>query len=54
MAQNNIVLVSEYNMPEDKFECIWSKKTKTMLDSLKDKGYERVEKLFKVRGGIYE
>jgi site-specific DNA-adenine methylase len=54
MAKNNIVLVSEYNMPEDKFECIWSKKTKTMLDSLKDEGYERVEKLFKVRGGIYE
>ena len=39
-------------MPEDKFECIWSKEVKVTLNA---KGSminnKRVEKLFKVRGG---
>lgn len=45
---NNIVLISEYSMPEE-FTCIWSKETKTLLDSNKNKdddGNIRVEKLF--------
>lgn len=45
---NNTVLVSEYSMPEE-FTCIWSKETKTLLDSNKNKdddGNIRVEKLF--------
>lgn len=45
---NNIVLISEYSMP-DEFICIWSKETKTLLDSNKNKDDEnnvRVEKLF--------
>jgi DNA adenine methylase len=32
MSKNNIVLVSEYNMPSD-FECIWSKEVNVGLDS---------------------
>lgn len=48
---NNVVLVSEYSMPEE-FTCIWSKETKTLLDSNKNKSdYKnvRVEKLFTYR-----
>lgn len=48
---NNIVLISEYSMPEE-FTCIWSKKTKTLLDSNKNKDDHaniRVEKLFTYR-----
>lgn len=48
-STNNTVLISEYSMP-DEFECIWSKETKTLLDSNKDKGdtkNARIEKLFK-------
>lgn len=45
---NNIVLISEYSMPEE-FTCIWQKETKTLLDSNKYKSDDkniRVEKLF--------
>lgn len=45
---HNIVLVSEYSMPEE-FTCIWSKETKTLLDSNKGRSDDkniRVEKLF--------
>lgn len=46
MAKNNIVLVSEYNMPDD-FECIWQKEIKISLciDRAKTDS-KRVEKLF--------
>ncbi len=43
MAKNNIVLVSEYNMPDD-FECIWSKEHKVGINQ--DKHQPRLEKLF--------
>lgn len=47
MSENNVVLVSEYSMPDD-FECIWQKELKTSLGSgvngASDKN--RVEKLF--------
>lgn len=46
MAKNNIVLVSEYNMPDD-FECIWQKEIKTLLCIDRAKAdSKRVEKLF--------
>ena len=47
-SMNNTVLISEYSMP-DEFTCIWSKETKTLLDSNKEKSDGkniRVEKLF--------
>ncbi|MFC0903687.1 DNA adenine methylase [Clostridium sp. MT-14] len=44
---HNVVLISEYNMPEE-FTCIWKKKLKTSLGSgvNKDSNKIRVEKLF--------
>lgn len=47
MSKDNIVLVSEYWMPDD-FECIWSKTLKCTLD--KNSRTDKVEKLFKWRG----
>ena len=49
MSKNNIVLISEYEMPENDFECIWEKKTKCLINSKKkseDNNNNRVEKLF--------
>ena len=50
MSKNNIVLISEYNMPRD-FKCIWSKETLANFDSNRtkednDDKNKRVEKLF--------
>lgn len=48
MSENNIVLVSEYSMPDD-FQCVWSKQVKVSVDSNKkhnDNKNNRVEKLF--------
>lgn len=48
MSKENIVLISEYSMPED-FKEVWSKEHKTLLDSNKsnnDKDNIRTEKLF--------
>ena len=56
MSKNNIVLISEYWMPEE-FECIWEKKTTVRIDSnkkSKDKKMERTEKLFIYRGDDIE
>lgn len=47
MSKDNIVLVSEYWMPDD-FECIWSKTLKCTLD--KNSRTDKVEKLFKWKG----
>lgn len=46
MSKSNIVLVSEYDMPDD-FVCIWQRQTKTHLNS-KRIGTEnnRIEKLY--------
>ena len=48
-SKNNIVLISEYSMPEQ-FKCIWSKELKTTMGSgvneYKDDSNVRVEKLF--------
>jgi len=48
MSVHNIVLISEYNMP-DEFKYIWSKETKVNFDSNRtagDKDNIRIEKLF--------
>ena len=48
MSKDNVVLVSEYNMPDD-FKCIWSKETKCLLSSDRepnDNKNIRVEKLW--------
>ena len=48
MSKDNIVLCSEYWMPDD-FTCIWQKETKTLIDSNKksdDTKNVRVEKLY--------
>lgn len=46
MSKNNIVLVSEYQMPLD-FDTIWSRETKTnMMDTLGGKRKSNTEKLF--------
>ena len=52
MSRHNIVLISEYNAPND-FECIWSKETLANFDCNRDKDLDkkkRVEKLFKYKG----
>ncbi len=49
MSKNNIVLISEYNMP-DNFKCVWQKESKVTFDSNRktgDKKNKRIEKLFK-------
>ena len=48
MAKDNIVLISEYDMPKV-FKCIWQKETKANFDSNRKSGDEnnkRVERLF--------
>lgn len=42
--QGNIVLVSEYEMPEGRFECIWQKQVKTHQNNRNK--LDKVEKLF--------
>lgn len=44
MSKNNIVLISEYTMPED-FECIWQKQVKCTLD--KNTVSNKIEKLWR-------
>lgn len=53
LSKNNTVLISEYEMPEDKFECIWSKESIVNVKNnvVHNKSKKRVEKLFKVKGG---
>lgn len=45
-AKDNIVLISEYNMPDD-FECIWEQEITITLDANRKNGTKRIEKLFK-------
>lgn len=47
MSKNNIVLISEYTMPDD-FECIWQKEVKCTLD--KNSVSNKIEKLFICKG----
>ena len=45
MSKENIVLISEYNMPKE-FKCIWQKETGVNFDSNRKSSNKRVEKLF--------
>lgn len=45
MSKNNIVIISEYSMPED-FVCIWEKERKVLQKSDRIKGDKAIEKLF--------
>ena len=45
MSKNNIILISEYNMPDD-FECIWEKERKVYQKSDRDRADIAVERLF--------
>lgn len=54
MSLKNVVLISEYAMPDD-FRCIWQRKVKTLISSTKergDMGNERTEKLFIYKNGL--
>lgn len=44
VKSGNIVLVSEYEMPEDRFECIWSKQVKTHQNNRNK--IDKTEKIF--------
>lgn len=48
MSKRNTVLISEYWMPEDGFECIWEGKLKCTLD--KASRSDKTEKLFICKG----
>ena len=48
LSQNNIVLVSEYNMPDD-FKCIWQKERNVQQKSDRTSAEKAVEKLFVIR-----
>lgn len=50
LSKNNTVLISEYNMPDDKFKCIWSKEHKVGINQ--DEHQIRIEKLFTVRKDV--
>lgn len=45
LSKNNIVLISEYNMPDD-FECIWEKERTVLQKSNRIIGDKAIEKLF--------
>lgn len=52
MSKDNIVLISEYNAPND-FECIWQKETLANFDSNRGNDIDKkkkIEKLFKYKG----
>lgn len=51
LSKNNIVLTSEYWMPDD-FECIWQKEIKCTLDN--NSRTDKVEKLFVWKGWLNE
>ena len=45
LSENNIVIISEYNMPDD-FECIWQKERIILQKSDRVTGDKAIEKLF--------
>lgn len=48
MSKNNVVLISEYNMPNE-FTCIWEKETRVSFNSVKNSSEEnknRIERLY--------
>ena len=47
MSKENTLLISEFDMPADNFECVWELPIKTQI-GLKNK-HNRIERIFKVR-----
>lgn len=52
MSKNNTVLVSEYDMPSDIFDCIWEKGLNVNFSSVREETDSRFERLFKVKEGL--
>ena len=50
--KDNVVLISEYSMSEDRFECIWSKNVKCLQKSDRTTDDDRTEKLFLCKGRV--
>ena len=48
MSKDNVVLISEYIMPED-FKCIWQKDNKINFDSNRINANSKIEKLFIIK-----
>jgi site-specific DNA-adenine methylase len=48
MAENNTVLISEYDMPEDIFEEFWCKEVTIGVSSINNSNRGRTERLYKV------
>lgn len=48
MSKDNVVLISEYNMPED-FKCIWQKDNKINFNSNRTNANSKIEKLFIIK-----
>lgn len=46
IAQNNLVIISEYDMPNDEFKCIWQKERTVCQDANRINGQKATEKLF--------
>ena len=46
IAQNNFVIISEYDMPSEKFKCIWQKERAVHQDANRINGQKATEKLF--------
>ncbi len=49
IPKSNVVLVSEYSMPDD-FECIWEKEHSVSFSSLRDCAKRSVERLYVYKG----
>lgn len=52
MSKNNVVLVSEYSIEDDRFSVIWEKQSKVGIDSNKVNHSTRVERLYICKGEI--
>lgn len=49
MAEHNTVLISEYVMPSDRFECVWEKEHSVNLSANRNAKSTRIERLFIVK-----
>lgn len=51
LSKNNIVLISEFYMPDD-FKCIWEKERKILMKSDRQNGLSKTEKLYIYKGNL--
>lgn len=51
-SENNIVYISEYDMPKDRFNCVWEMEVKSSLSANGKNGGSKnsIERLYKVNG----